>query len=299
MYIQDVMRAPVITIAADARLEQARAVMQRARIKRLPVLHDGTVIGLLTLWELRRAMALNKSWQTRDEHLKRCRRLRVRDVMTQRIVALAPDTPAREAARLVWEGQTGCILVLHAGKLVGMVTTTDLLDVLAAFLDSQWPDSYRHLLVPTDFSTASVHSIRKAVALARQHQANITLLYVLPRLSTLIAADVDHLSADIVGRIVEDCRTEALQRLAELIPPDATSLITYEAVDGVPAIEIIRAAVRLEADLIIMGRCRRRRLKRLFARSVGKEVMRRAPCPVLVVEVPTRYEVVRAGYEKN
>lgn len=70
----------------------------------------------------------------------------------------------------------------------------------------------------------------------------------------------------------------------------------YEAVDGVPTTEIIRAAVRLEADLIIMGRRRRRRLKRLFARSVGKEVMRRAPCPVFVVEVQTRYEMVRTGY---
>ena len=41
MYIRDVMRAPVITIAAEAQLEQAQAVMQRERIKHPPVLHEG------------------------------------------------------------------------------------------------------------------------------------------------------------------------------------------------------------------------------------------------------------------
>jgi nucleotide-binding universal stress UspA family protein len=93
----------------------------------------------------------------------------------------------------------------------------------------------------------------------------------------MITADIDHISPEIVVQIVEDCRAEALRHLADLIPPGAASLMTCQAVDGEPATEIVRAALRLESDLIIMGRRRRRGLKRLLSRCVAREVIRRAP----------------------
>lgn len=295
MYIRDVMRAPVITIAADARLDRARTVMQLERIEHLPVLQEGAVVGLLTRRDLRRVAPVPIPSQSHAENVKRCGQLLVSDIMSPRIVTLASDTPAREAARLMWEEQAACILVLHAGKLIGIVTVTDLLDVLVDFLDSQWPARYRHLLVPVDFGATTVHAVRKATILARQHQADITLLYVLPRLSTMIEADMDHISAELLVKLVEDCRAEALQRLADLVPPNSTSRINCEVVDGVSSTAIVNAAVRIKTDLIIMGR-RRQGFMRLFRRNVAREVVRRAPCPVLLVEAQSRYEFVRVGH---
>jgi CBS domain-containing protein len=56
MRIQDVMTTPVITVEAEATLSHAMAVMARARIRHLPVVHGSALLGLLTASDLRRTV---------------------------------------------------------------------------------------------------------------------------------------------------------------------------------------------------------------------------------------------------
>jgi nucleotide-binding universal stress UspA family protein/CBS domain-containing protein len=294
MRVKDVMQAPVITIAAEASLWAARDVMTRAGIRHLPVLRGKAVVGLVTGWDIRRVVRAMGPLPPPRECLALLGRLQVRHVMRQRLAILSPETPAYEAAQRVWEGRDTCFLVMQAGELIGIVTSTDLLDVFLAVLEGQRSTPFEHLLVPTDFGVAAAQALDKGLTLARHCGAALTVLHVLHRLSAMLALDRDHISAEIVTQIVEDSRAAVMTRLVELVPPAASSWVECRVVEGDPTQGIVTVAHQLKADLIIMGRSRRRGLGRLFKRNVTREVGRYAPCPVLVVEGVARYELVHA-----
>jgi universal stress protein A len=204
--------------------------------------------------------------------------------MTRQVVTLAPTVSAHEAARLVWQGQTTCCLVVQEGQLLGIVTTTDLLDLFIDLITGQLPATYEHILVPIDFIPAAAPAIDAALALARGQRARITLIHVLPRLNSTLSADMDHVSAEVITQLTEECRTDVLRRLATLIPPAVKVPVDWQVVEGEPATAIVETANHLKADLIVMGRRNRHGLRRLFIPSVARQVVRCAPCPVLVVE---------------
>jgi CBS domain-containing protein len=51
----------------------------------------------------------------------------IKEIMQRRVVTVEPDTPVREAARLMADRKIGCLPVISDGNLVGLVTTTDIL----------------------------------------------------------------------------------------------------------------------------------------------------------------------------
>jgi nucleotide-binding universal stress UspA family protein len=168
----------------------------------------------------------------------------------------------------------------------------DPLETFTALFEQRWSAPYVHLLVPTDFGVTAAHALQHAIRLARQHGAALTMLHVLPGMSSMIAVDVDHGSADIVTHILEDCRMSALARLAALVPSDLRCRIHSLVATGETPAAILHTAARLRVDLIVMGRPSCRGWRRFFARDYAGEVVRRAPCPVLLVEAPVRYELV-------
>jgi universal stress protein A len=166
-----------------------------------------------------------------------------------------------------------------------------LLDVLIATIDQQQRRKYKRLLVPTHFSTTANHAVRRGLELARQHEASLTLLHVRQRLSSKLSTDIDHASAELVTRLDTEDEDDAMARLAALVPSYLAS-VRCETVGGDLVMAIIKAATRHQTDLIIMGHSKRRSSWSLFGSNVSRQVVRRAPCPVLVVTEPTRYELV-------
>jgi acetoin utilization protein AcuB len=51
----------------------------------------------------------------------------IKDVMKKRVITVKPDTPIKDAAQLMADKKVGCVPVVSAGALVGLVTTTDIL----------------------------------------------------------------------------------------------------------------------------------------------------------------------------
>jgi CBS domain-containing protein len=119
MRLKDIMSVGVVTVGPDEPAEAAWTTMRRDRIRHLVVVDRARVVGLVSERDLggRDGKELRKSRT-------------VRDVMTSGPVSATPTTTLRQAANLM-RGQTiGCLLVVDRGKLVGLVTTTDLLDQL-------------------------------------------------------------------------------------------------------------------------------------------------------------------------
>jgi universal stress protein E len=139
--------------------------------------------------------------------------------------------------------------------------------------------SFSSILCPVDLSTSSRAALRAAGVMAEQFDARLTVLFV-----------DDPLLSQAALRFAEDelakrTRTELTRFVGRAVGPRRQC--TYEIVNGEPAVEIIKAARRVPADLIVMGTQGHRGPKRLFFGSTADAVLRRSTVPVLVVPPKT------------
>ena len=138
----------------------------------------------------------------------------------------------------------------------------------------------RRILCPVDFSDCSRHALDHAVALARQHHAAVTALYVVPPVQT-------NYPAFGVGAYVPYVYTvddlKQFQLAVERFVSGVGYPVTAVSVEAVVVGEILKRAAQLPADLIVMGTHGRSGFDRLLLGSVAERVLAKAPCPVLTI----------------
>lgn len=126
MIVRELMSGAVITAPPWMPILEARNLMVKERIRHLPVrVAGGELLGIVTDRDIRlnlpsRATSLSV-WEINHLLFK----LTVEEVMTQAVITVGPDRPARDAARLMVEHQIGALPVEDDGHLVGIVTETD------------------------------------------------------------------------------------------------------------------------------------------------------------------------------
>ena len=132
------------------------------------------------------------------------------------------------------------------------------------------------IVYPTDFSSYSNQAYFHAVALAENHGAGLTVLFVYtPEMSAPGAAgDLDY------------ARAYWRNQLEQIRPVDPRIPVRHVFLEGDPAAEIVRFARDAAADLIVMGTHGRTGLERLLLGSVAEKVLRDARCSVMVVKLP-------------
>jgi len=131
------------------------------------------------------------------------------------------------------------------------------------------------ILYPTDFSSYSNQAYFHAIALAENHGASLTVLFVYsPDRGTLSRGDVD---AD---------RRHWREQLEQIRPTDPGIPVRHVFLEGDAAAEIVRYGRDAGIDLIVMGTHGRTGLERLLLGSVAEKVLRDASCSVLVVKLP-------------
>jgi nucleotide-binding universal stress UspA family protein len=136
----------------------------------------------------------------------------------------------------------------------------------------------RKILYPTDFSSYSNQAYFHAVALAENHGANLTILYVYN------ATAANH----------ED-RDYWQEQLEQIRPVNREIAVSHVFLEGDPAKEIVTYARDSGTDLIVMGTHGRTGLERLLMGSVAEKVMREATCSVLVVKLPKGIPATERG----
>jgi acetoin utilization protein AcuB len=136
MKVRDCMKSPVLTVTPDTLIDNAIDTMRKKHVRRLPVLENGKVVGLvtrnliieatpsppmpLTLWGLHYQLSCMK----------------VNDVMITDVTVVHPDDTIKEVVAISEKHRIGTFPVVDDnGNLVGILTNTDLLHILAKLLD--------------------------------------------------------------------------------------------------------------------------------------------------------------------
>jgi acetoin utilization protein AcuB len=116
MLVRNRMSRPAVTIREDADFQKALALMQEKKLRRLPVVNDdGQLVGIVVERDL--LVAAMRYLQSRVE---------IGDVMTRNVITVGPDTDLNEVARMMLERRIGGLPVVEHGRLVGIITESDI-----------------------------------------------------------------------------------------------------------------------------------------------------------------------------
>lgn len=130
--VRDVMSTKVFSLGRNDKLSIADGLMQQGRIRHLPVLDDdANVCGIVSQRDLFRGALLRAlGYGSRAEDLV-LDSLVVKEAMTEHVYTTSPETPIADAARQMLDHKVGCLPVVERGKLVGLLTESDILKLFA------------------------------------------------------------------------------------------------------------------------------------------------------------------------
>ena len=132
--VQDLMTPTPISVSPNTPVDEARTLMQQHRIRHLPVLDHGNLVGIVSDRDMRLVLPSPATSLSVHEIGYLLTRLTVAEIMTRGPLTIAPERPITEAVRRMLANKVGTLPVVAGGQLVGIVTRTNLLQ---AFLLSQ------------------------------------------------------------------------------------------------------------------------------------------------------------------
>jgi len=296
MQVSEWMTPAPITVAPSAPIPKVQELMVHRRIRHLPVIEDGRLVGIITDRDVRTVQPSPASSLTVREMNYLLERLTVRAVMSRPVLTVGPHESLAVALRLMLENRIGGLPVVDGERVLGILTAVDLLRAFSTTLDVQagrprraanaplLESAERVILVPLDGSSGSEIVLATIGEIARAEGASVRLVSVRPPMHEV----------EIEGRIVayadqETERVEAevrsyFQRVATSLGPVTVS---FAVRFGEPAEQIVEEAEATRATLIAMATHHRTGIARIVKGSVAERVERATTIPVMLVPYGT------------
>jgi acetoin utilization protein AcuB len=137
MLVKDRMSKPVISVSPDVPILEALNLMQREHIRRMPVIKEGKMVGIVSDKDLLNAAPSDATTLSVWEINYLVSKIKVGDVMSRQVRTVEEDTPIEEAARIMADNKIGGLPVVRGGKVVGLITETDLFKILLEFMGAR------------------------------------------------------------------------------------------------------------------------------------------------------------------
>lgn len=233
MRVADIMTSPVTGIVPTASIAEAAQVMVDLKVSGLPVISvDKRLIGIITESDFLHRVELGTQpkrsrWldlvrgtgREAEDYVQAAGR-RVEDIMTRKVLSIAPDASLDELVRLMQANRIKRVPVVGNGKLVGIVSRADLMRAML------------RLLPGTDAAARNDEAIRSAVVaeLAGQHWIG----------SSSIRVRVHQGQVELVGVVSHDSQRKAARVAAENVPGVRDVIDHLTEADPVAGVQILR-----------------------------------------------------------
>jgi acetoin utilization protein AcuB len=149
MLVHERMSKHPITITKDTPINQALKVMRDEKVRRLPVLNKkGELVGIVSERDLLYASPSPATSLSIHELHYLVSKITVDKIMTEDVITVTEYTPLEEAARIMADNKIGGLPVVRDGKLVGMITETDLFKIFTEILGARDMGGRLSMLVP-------------------------------------------------------------------------------------------------------------------------------------------------------
>ncbi len=145
--------------------------------------------------------------------------------------------------------------------------------------------SIQRILFPTDFSGASIHAAGYALSLAEKYRAVLRVVHVIETSREARGFYLPHLSFDKLDEEMRESAKDMLRKFVETRFKGVAGVET-DLLEGEPYKEILKQVRVVDPDIVVMGTFGKARVDRFVFGSTTERVMRKSPCPVLVVPPP-------------
>jgi acetoin utilization protein AcuB len=131
------MSHPVITILPDAPVVKAQKLMVQEKIKQLPVVKNGKLVGIVSRNDILKTYPSSGTTLAVWEIASIIEKIKVKDVMISNVKTVTEDTPIEEAARVMVDCQINSLPVMRDSELVGIITQADLFNMMLEMLGAR------------------------------------------------------------------------------------------------------------------------------------------------------------------
>lgn len=207
MLLEEVMHRKVYTVQSDTSLKDALHLMEKHRIRHLPVTEGDQLVGIVSDRDLREAGPSSLEKEARNKALEQP----VSSIMKRDVITAHPLDFIEDAARIMYEYRIGCLPVLQEGRIVGILTRTDVLHTLIEVFGVDRPSQRVEIEVPD-----RAGMLADAARVFRQHKANVLSVIMHPGTRENTRRIVFRTEAMFIDNIIKDLR-EAGHRV--LWPP--------------------------------------------------------------------------------
>ena len=137
MFVGERMSRPVISVTPDTPINEALAMFRKEHIRRAPVVKDGRLVGIVSERDLLNAAPSSVTTLSVWEMNYLIGKVKVKDVMSKKVITVDQDTPIEEAARIMADKKIGGMPVMSADKVVGIITETDLFKIFLELMGAR------------------------------------------------------------------------------------------------------------------------------------------------------------------
>lgn len=151
MKVKDRMTVDVKTVGPDTSITEAFRIMKENNIRRLPVIKDQELIGIVTLSDLNQASPSAATSLSIHELNYILAKTKIKDILprNQQVITIKSNNYIETAAKIMRQHRISGLPVIDEGQLVGIVTETDIFDALIDILGVKQPHSRIDLYVPS------------------------------------------------------------------------------------------------------------------------------------------------------
>ena len=142
--VRDAMTREVVTVGPEAGVNEAWGLCREKNIRHLPVVEGGRLVGIVSDRDLR-DVSPPRGGQDQENTLGY---VRVRDIMSSRVVTAHPLDTIEHAARVIYENRFNCLPVCDEGDLAGIITSSDLVRTLVELVGAHGRGSWIEIEVP-------------------------------------------------------------------------------------------------------------------------------------------------------
>ncbi len=173
MFVSTRMAGNPFTVTPETTVPEAGQIMATQNVRHLPVVEDGKVVGVISANDVAAAGPSKATTLSANEATYLMSKLKVRSVMAKNPLTVQPDTLLEQAATLMRDNKVEMLPVLSDGKLVGVITESNIMD---AFIDLLgFRDRGTRLTMDAYDVPGQIEKLGK---ITNQHSANINHLAV-------------------------------------------------------------------------------------------------------------------------
>ena len=137
MFVGERMSRPVISVSPDASINDVLVMFKKEHIRRAPVIKDGKFVGIVSERDLLNASPSSVTTLSVWELNYLISKVKIKDVMTRKVITVNKETPIEEAARIMADKKIGGLPVVDGDRVVGMITETDLFKIFLELMGAR------------------------------------------------------------------------------------------------------------------------------------------------------------------